>query len=234
MLRDLIVIDEEKCDGCGLCITACHEGALQMVHGKAKLISESYCDGLGDCLPECPTGAITIEKREAKEYDEAEVKRRIAVKGAPEPPACSCPSTISRSINKETENIQTQKYVDGGSQLTQWPCQLKLVPVDAPYFQNARLLIAADCTAFAYSNVHQRFMKNKVTLIGCPKLDSGNYAEKLSAILANNSIQSISILKMSVPCCGGIVHSVKQALISSGKMIPWDVTTLTPEGQIIE
>ncbi len=235
MLRDLIVIDEKKCNGCGLCITACHEGALQMVQGKAKLISESYCDGLGDCLPECPTGAITIEKREAKEYDEAEVKRRMAEKEEIEPVACSCSGTISRSIKKEIEiPTQTQQYANGVSQLNQWPCQLKLVPVNAPYFQNARLLIAADCTAFAYPNIHQRFMKNKVTLIGCPKLDSGNYAEKLSAILANNSIQSISVLKMTVPCCGGIVHSVKQALISSGKMIPWDVTTITPEGQIIE
>ncbi|HHT05528.1 MAG TPA: 4Fe-4S binding protein [Hydrogenispora sp.] len=243
-IRKIISIDEEKCNGCGLCITACHEGALQLVDGKAKLISESYCDGLGDCLPECPTGAITIEEREAAPFDEAAVKENMARMAQakaetnnPPPLACGCPGTNARTIRPKTPAAQeaaTPASTAPVSQLRQWPCQLQLVPVNAPYLQDANLLIAADCAAYAYANIHQDFMRNKVTLIGCPKLDAADYSEKIAAILAANEIKSITVLRMEVPCCGGLVHAVKTALMKSGKLVPWQVITIGTDGTILE
>ena len=236
MKRKIISIDEEKCNGCGLCVDACHEDALQMVDGKAKLISESYCDGLGDCLPECPTGAITIEEREAEAYDEEAVMERIkSKKEEKEPLACGCPGTASRTIVRHDRNTETP--VTTGrieSELRQWPVQIKLVPVNAPYFNNARLLVAADCTAFAYADIHRDFIKDRITVIGCPKLDMVDYSEKLTAILSNNEIKSVTVLKMEVPCCGGLAQAVKTALMNSGKFIPWNILTVTTDGQIIE
>lgn len=237
MKRKIISIDEEKCNGCGLCIDACHEDALQLIDGKAKLISESYCDGLGDCLPECPTGAITIEEREASEYDEDAVMERIKTKEKKkaEPVACACPGTASRTISRH-EHISETPVEKGKleSELRQWPVQIKLVPVNAPYFNNARLLVAADCTAFAYADIHRDFIKDRIAIIGCPKLDMVDYSEKLTAILSNNNIQSVTVLKMEVPCCGGLSHAVKTALMSSGKFIPWNIVTVTTDGHLIE
>ena len=202
MLRDIIQIDEDKCNGCGLCITGCHEGALALVDGKARLISATYCDGLGACLPACPTGAITIVQREADEFV------------APAPVQAS-PAPVTHS------------------ELTSWPVQIKLVPIQAPYLQDARLLIAADCTAYARANFHADFMRGRVTLIGCPKLDAGSYIEKFTEIFRHNSIKSIMVVKMEVPCCGGIEHAVRQAMLSSGKMIPWQVVTIGTDGSIL-
>nr|WP_294581096.1 4Fe-4S binding protein [uncultured Blautia sp.] len=193
MIRKIIEIQEEKCNGCGLCASACHEGAIGMVDGKARLLREDYCDGLGDCLPQCPTGAITLVEREAAPYDEA-----------------------------------------GISRLRQWPCQIKLVPVNAPYFHKAKLLIAADCTAYTYADFHRDFMKGKITLIGCPKLDGADYSEKLTEIIKNNDIRSVTILRMEVPCCGGLEMAVKKALQNSGKFLPWQVVTISTEGQILD
>lgn len=201
MIRKIIQIDEEKCNGCGACMQACHEGAIGMVNGKAKLLRDDYCDGLGDCLPNCPTGAITFTEREAAAYDEQAV------------------------LANKKQNEQ--------SQLGQWPCQIKLVPVNAPYFNGAKLLIAADCTAYAYANIHQEFMKGKITIIGCPKLDDIDYSEKLTQIIAGNDIQSVTILRMEVPCCGGLEHAAKQALQNSGKFIPWQVVTFSIDGRIM-
>lgn len=248
MKRNIIVIDEEKCNGCGLCITACHEGALQLIDGKAKLISESYCDGLGDCLPECPTGAIKIEEHDVEPFDEEAVKANMEkakqknsdkVAASVEPLACGCPGTQSRAINRtQAPSPSTlQSYIPSEkpeSQLGQWPCQIKLVSPQATYLQNSHLLVAADCTAYAYANIHQEFIRNKITLIGCPKLDDGDYTEKLTEILSYNNIKSVTVLRMQVPCCAGIAVSVKNALIKSGKMIPWRVVTITTHGQIIE
>ena len=237
MIRNIISIDEEKCNGCGICINACHEGALQLVNGKARLISESYCDGLGDCLPECPTGAITIEERETVAYDEEEVKKRMAAKTAPMPDklACGCPGTHAKTIvRKSTPTAQAHPQAPAESQLAQWPCQIKLVPVNAPYFNNANLLVAADCTAFSYANFHNDFMRNKITIIGCLKLDETDYAQKLTEILKLNEVKSITALRMEVPCCGGIVNAVKTALVNSGKMIPWNVVTIGTDGTIID
>ncbi len=236
MKRKIVQIDEEKCNGCGLCVSACHEGALQLINGKAKLVSESYCDGLGDCLPECPAGAITIIEKEAAAYDEEAVKRNIEKNKAviEEPLACGCPGTQARIISKEINSQPVKTAVRSESQLRQWPCQIKLLPVNAPYLENAHLLIAADCTAFAYANIHQDFMRNKITLIGCPKLDDIDYTGKLMEILKNHQIKSVTILRMEVPCCGGLAHAVKNALQASGKMIPWNVITISTEGEIIE
>lgn len=199
MVRKIICIDEEKCNGCGLCVTACHEGAIDMVDGKAKLAREHFCDGLGDCLPNCPTGAITFEEREAPEYDEKAVK----------------------------EN-QRKK------QLLQWPIQIKLVPVKAPFFDGAKLLIAADCTAYSYANMHEEFMKGKITIIGCPKLDAVDYSEKLTQILRENDIKSVVIVRMEVPCCGGIQYAAERALKASDKFIPWQVVTISCDGKILD
>ena len=202
MVRKIIRINEEKCNGCGACASACHEGAIEMIDGKAKLTRENYCDGLGDCLPACPTNAITFEEREAPAYDEAAV---LAAK---------------------------QKKERTSSKLSQWPVQIKLVPVRAPYFEGANLLIAADCTAYAYGNFHNEFMCNRVTLIGCPKLDQVDYTEKLTEILKNNSINSVTIVRMEVPCCGGIEYAAKRALQASGKLIPWQVVTISTDGKM--
>ncbi|NQS75693.1 MAG: 4Fe-4S binding protein [Peptococcaceae bacterium] len=238
MRRTIIKIDEEKCTGCGLCVDACDEGALKMIDGKAKLISESYCDGLGACLPECPAGAITIEERDADPFDEEAVKKHLENLKAspPQTLACGCPGTAACTFERKEEAALTMpgQLVPQASQLRQWPCQIKLVPVNAPYFADAHLLVAADCTAYAYANVHSDFMRNKITIIGCPKLDDIDYGEKLTAILKSHDIKSLTVLRMEVPCCGGIVNGVKQALMASGKMIPWHVITVSTDGNIVE
>lgn len=236
MIRDIIIIDEEKCNGCGLCVDACHEGALKIIDGKAKLISESYCDGFGDCLPACPTDAITIEKREVAAYDEEAVKINMAKRAAEKSKVpTGCPGTMASKIErKEAPVTQNQETPRAQSQLGQWPCQIKLVRPDAPYFEDAHLLIAADCTAYAYANIHNDFMKGKITIIGCPKLDSGDYSEKLTEILTHNNIKSVKVLKMQVPCCTGIANATIKALQDCGKMIPWSVTTVSTSGEIIE
>lgn len=233
MKRNIIKIDEQKCNGCGLCVDACHEGALKLIDGKARLVSESYCDGLGNCLPECPTGAITIEEREAAAFDEAAVQQHI--QNTPvQPHTCGCPSSQPKAFDRRPRPTAPVVEAERKSELMQWPCQIKLVPVNAPYFEGAKLLIAADCTAYAYADMHSHFMRGRVTLIGCPKLDMVDYAEKLTEILRLNNIRSVDVLRMSVPCCGGIENAVKQALIASGKMIPWHVTVISMDGQIIE
>ena len=199
MIRKIIQIDTEKCNGCGLCAKACHEGAIGMVDGKAKLLRDDYCVGLGDCLPACPVKAISFTVREAAAYDEAAV---LAKKGK-------------------------------GSQLQQWPVQIRLVPVEAPFFQGADLLVAADCTAYAYAEFHKEFIRGRVTLVGCPKLDSVDYAEKLTEILRNNEIRSVTVVRMEVPCCGGMENAVKRALQASGKLLPWQVVTISTDGKIL-
>ncbi len=232
MIRKIIKINEEKCNGCGICAKACHEGAIGMVDGKAKLLRDDYCDGLGDCLPSCPTGAITFEEREAAEYNEVAVKaNQINKKG--ETLACGCPGTEAKKINRQ-ENQPAASNFQVESQLTQWPVQIKLSAVNAPYFNGANLLIAADCTAYAYGDFHNKFIRNRVTLIGCPKLDEGDYTEKLQAIIQNNDIKSVTVVRMEVPCCGGIENAVKRALQNSGKFIPWQVVTISTSGNIIE
>lgn len=216
MIRKIIHIDEEKCNGCGACAQACHEGAIGMVDGKAKLLRDDYCDGLGDCLPACPVNAITFVEREAAAYDEAAVKAAQAKKQAAQLP-CGCPGTNATVP----------------SQLSQWPVQIKLVPVKAPYFQGAHLLIAADCTAYAYGDFHDQFIKNKITLIGCPKLDEGDYTEKLTAIIQENEIKSVTIVRMEVPCCGRLERAAKKALQASGKFLPWQVIVISTDGRIV-
>ena len=228
MIRKIIKIQEEKCNGCGLCAQACHEGAIQMVEGKAKLMRDDYCDGLGDCLPVCPTGAITFVEREAAEYDEEAVRRNQA---DPLPRPGSCPRSQSRQFQREEVGGQIVEVV---SQLRQWPVQIKLVPVNAPYFDGANLLVAADCTAYSYGNFHTEFMKNRITLIGCPKLDMVDYTEKLTEILKHNEIKSLTVVRMEVPCCGGIEQAVKRALQESGVFIPWQVVTIATDGTILE
>lgn len=228
MIRKIIKIDSELCNGCGACAVACHEGAIEMVNGKARLTREDYCDGLGDCLPACPTGAITFEEREAPAYDEAAVKRAQAAKKAA---SCSggCPGSLARSI----EQVQAAPTaVVPGSQLRNWPVQIKLAPVNAPYFDGAHLLIAADCTAYAYANFHQEFIRGRITLVGCPKLDGVDYAEKLTAIIARNDIQSVTIVRMEVPCCGGLENAARRAIQASGKFLPWQVVTITADGRV--
>lgn len=204
MIRKIIQIDTEKCNGCGLCAKACHEGAIGMVDGKAKLLRDDYCDGLGDCLPACPVNAISFAVREAAAYDEAAVHA------------------------KKEKDAQLQ-----GSQLQQWPVQIRLVPVEAPFFQGADLLVAADCTAYAYAEFHKEFIRGRVTLVGCPKLDSVDYAEKLTEILRNNEIRSVTVVRMEVPCCGGMENAVKRALQASGKFLPWQVVTISTDGKIL-
>ena len=229
MIRRIIEIDEDKCVGCGLCAEACHEGAIGMVDGKAKLLRDDYCDGLGDCLPTCPTGAITFVEREAAAYDEAAVK---AAQEKKKPLPCGCPGSQAKQIKQVQKECPVEESA-GNSQLRQWPVQIKLVPVNAPYFSGADLLVAADCSAYAYGNFHHKFMKNKITLIGCPKLDSVNYAEKLTEIIRQNDIRSVTIVRMEVPCCGGLEHAVKTALQTSGKFIPWNVVTISADGRIL-
>lgn len=231
MIRKIIKIDEEKCSGCGLCAEACHEGAIGMIDGKAKLLRDDYCDGLGDCLPACPTGAISFEEREAAAYNEEAVLKNKAEKQAENLP-CGCPGTHSKTIKRNNKSDEMVNSIE--SQLLQWPVQIKLVPVNAPYFDKANLLIAADCTAYAYGDFHRRFIKNKITLIGCPKLDEGDYAEKLESIIKNNNIKSITIVRMEVPCCGGIENAAKTALMKSEKFIPWQVVTISTNGELID
>ena len=231
MIRKIIKINEEKCNGCGACAAACHEGAIGMVDGKAKLLREDYCDGLGDCLPTCPVDAITFEEREAPAYNEAAVLASKAKK-SPEVLPCGCPGTQSKFIKREEadpifENSQSV------SRLSQWPVQIKLVPVNAPYFDGANLLIAADCTAYAYGKFHEDFIKGRITLIGCPKLDDGDYSEKLTEIFTSNKIKSIHLVRMMVPCCGGLSKAVANAIAASGKQIPCTITTISPQGEII-
>ena len=234
MKRRIIQIDRETCNGCGACAAACHEGAIAMVDGKATLMRDDYCDGLGDCLPACPTGAISFVEREAAAYDEQAVlahkqeKMRAEGKSLP----CGCPGSRSRRI----------EHTDGGeaplceavSRLAQWPVQIKLAPVNAPYFSGAKLLIAADCTAYAYAAFHERFIKGHITLIGCPKLDAVDYSEKLTEILLRNDIKSVTVVRMEVPCCGGLEHAAKTALQKSGKFLPWQVVTLSTDGRILD
>ncbi|MGN0496175.1 MAG: ATP-binding protein [Lachnospiraceae bacterium] len=237
MVRKIIHIDEDKCNGCGICATACHEGAIEMIDGKAKLVREDFCDGFGDCLPGCPTGAITFEERETPAYDEAAVekaKREKELKAHMH--HGGCPGSRMRQMNPG-ENMEKKGDLSmenpGISQLTNWPVQIKLVPVKASYYEGAKLLIAADCTAYAYANFHKEFMKGKVTLIGCPKLDSVDYSEKLTEIIRNNDIREVTILRMEVPCCAGIEMAAKNALQESGKFIPWQVVTVSVDGKLL-
>ena len=252
MIRKIIHIDEEKCNGCGLCASACHEGAIEMVNGKAKLVRENFCDGFGDCLPGCPTGAITFEEREAPEYDEKAVQEAKEKKkmddmkpmhheDVPEHAGesssgafgRSCPG--SRIARFERAEEETPAFVGKPvSRLGQWPCQIKLVPTQAPFFDDAKLLIAADCTAYACANMHEDFMRGKVTIIGCPKLDAVDYTDKLTQIIRDNDIKSVTIVRMEVPCCGGLQRAAENALKASGKFIPWQVVTISTDGRILE
>lgn len=297
MLRQIIKIDEDECNGCGLCVSACHEGAIQLVDGKAKLLRDDYCDGLGNCLPVCPTGAITFEQRDTLEFDQAAVEEKMKTAGSsanissnaaakadiasktgavtgssptsmpdsnpgsntdsatksesgcnsesgPGKLACGCPSTMAKTIKHPSDNTAAsatqntastvQTAVNQFSNLRQWPVQIQLVPVNAPYLDGAHLLIAADCAAYAHPSFNQTFMKNKVTIIGCPKLDDTDYSEKLTAILSRNNIKSVTVVRMEVPCCGGIVSAAIKALKDSEKMIPWNVVILGTDGNIIE
>lgn len=277
MIRKIIKIDEDKCNGCGICATACHEGAIDIVDGKAKLVREHYCDGLGDCLPACPTGAITFEEREAPAYDDAAVKktqeehkktamnmsineimqiedenerRKLMIAKTKEAGDTNqtmhrgCPGSRMRQLknidvnsdawpssNQDFQN--TQFAAKPVSHLAQWPCQIKLVPTKAPFFEGAKLLIAADCSAYAYANMHDEFMHGKMTIIGCPKLDDIDYSNKLTEIISNNDIHEVTIVRMEVPCCGGLELAAKKALQASGKFIPWQVVTISIDGKIL-
>ncbi len=250
MIRKIIHIDEDKCNGCGKCAEACHEGAIEMVNGKARLMRDDYCDGMGDCLPECPTGAISFTEREAAAYDEAAVAKHMEERkmkkmqaegmklgGSAKPGGFhGCPGsamhTFSRKEESAAETMAPATTASTQSQLGQWPCQIKLVPVKAPYFDGAKLLIAADCTAYAYARIHEDFMKGKITIVGCPKLDAVDYSEKLTEIIAGNDIKSVTVLRMEVPCCGGLENAAIKALKNSGKFIPWQVVTFTLDGRI--
>ena len=236
MIRKIIQIDEEKCNGCGACADACHEGAIGMVNGKAKLLRDDYCDGLGDCLPTCPTGAISFVEREAAAYDEKAVQEHMQKKNAQTITSAGshtgCPGSRMQQFKRQETASPIPAQVN--SQLGQWPCQIKLVPVSAPYFNGAKLLIAADCSAYAYARMHDDFMRGKITLIGCPKLDSIDYSEKLTQIIQSNDIQSVTVVRMEVPSCGGLEMAAKKALQASGKFIPWQVVTISVDGRILE
>jgi len=232
MTKKVIQIDEEKCVGCGLCTTACQEGVIELIAGKAKVIQQDHCDGLGNCLPVCPTNAISFVSDSTDEHKPTVHEGKMG---------CGCPSSNIRELKRENNEescitgVEEQpKYSDVSSKLKQWPVQIKLAPVTAPYFENAHLLIAADCSAYAYGNFHNKFMKNKITLIGCPKLDTTDYTEKLTDILTQNNIKSVTVVRMEVPCCAGIVEAVKNAFQKSGKMIPWQIVTISAEGKIME
>ena len=236
MKRRIIEIDENKCNGCGACAAACHEVAIAMVDGKARLMRDDYCDGLGDCLPTCPTGAITFVEREAAAYDEQAVmenkQRKMRKEGMTLP--CGCPGSQSRQIQHAEGGSTEMPRIEQTSRLSQWPVQIKLVPVNAPYFDGARLLIAADCTAYAYAAFHERFIKGHITLVGCPKLDGVDYSEKLTEIIRENDIKSVTVVRMEVPCCGGLELAAKKALQQSRKFIPWQVVTVTVDGWLVE
>ena len=248
MIRKIVKIDEEKCTGCGLCASACHENAIVMKNGKAHLLRDDFCDGFGDCLPACPAGAITIEERESAEYNPAAVEMRkqiLAQQASGVPMAHShtggCPGSAMHTFNRaqnpsqtsESEN-ETAEKTTVRSELMQWPVQIKLLPVQAPFYENANLLIAADCTAYAYAAFHRDFIKNHITLVGCPKLDEGDYTEKLTAIISQNNIKSLTIVRMEVPCCGGLERATTEALKASGKFLPWRVVVISRDGEILE
>lgn len=244
MIRKIIEINEEKCNGCGLCADACHEGAIGIVNGKARLLRDDYCDGLGDCLPACPANAISFVEREAAAYDEEAVKKHQAEKHG-QPLACGCPGTMARELKHDSDeekpsfaqsccDTSAAPLTGAQSQLRQWPVQIQLAPTNAPYFHEAKLLVAADCTAYAYAAFHEDFMRGRITLVGCPKLDSVDYSEKLTEILRLNSIKNVTIVRMEVPCCGGLEMAVKKALKDSEKMIPWQVVTISTDGRILE
>ena len=239
MKRRIIEIDRDKCNGCGACAAACHEGAIAMVDGKAQLMRDDYCDGLGDCLPACPTGAISFVEREAAAYDEQAVlaNKQKKMQARCRRRGCLCRAaargTQSRSI-RHAETRHGAAAPNAVSRLSQWPVQIKLVPVRAPYFDGAKLLIAADCTAYAYAAFHERFIKGHITLVGCPKLDSVDYSEKLTEIIRSNDIKSVTVVRMEVPCCGGLEHAAKTALQQSGKFIPWQVVTISTDGRILD
>ncbi len=244
MVRKIIKIDEDKCIGCGICASACHEGAIEMVDGKAKLVRENFCDGFGDCLPGCPTGAITFEEREAPEYDEAAVNKAKEQKSCPdghhEGHTGGCPGSRFMKFEKKAESREdsnatpADRLVSHPSRLEQWPCQIKILPTTGDFYNGAKLLIAADCTAYAYANMHEDFMKGKITMIGCPKLDEGDYTEKLTEIISRNDIASVTIVRMEVPCCGGLQRAAENAIKNSGKFLPWQVVTISRNGEVIE
>jgi NAD-dependent dihydropyrimidine dehydrogenase PreA subunit len=235
MKRKIVTIDREKCNGCGLCVTACHEGALKLIDGKAELVSDIYCDGLGDCLPSCPTDAIHIIEREAEAFDEKAVEAHVTKKNQP---SFQCPSTRMKALkSNQTETVPKEVTAkdleERPSRLGQWPCQIQLVPPHAPYFENADVLIAADCTAYAYAGFHEKFMKNKITLIGCPKLDAVQYEEKLTQIFSTQPIKSVTVIRMEVPCCAGIVKATEKALLNAGKILPYKIITISVDGNIL-
>ena len=236
MKRRIIEINRDKCNGCGACAAACHEGAIAMVDGKAKLMRDDYCDGLGDCLPACPTGAIAFVEREAAAYDEKAVlenkQRKMQKEGMTLP--CGCPGTQSKTIQHAERAEAEASYAKPVSRLSQWPVQIKLVPVNAPYFDGAKLLISADCTAYAYAAFHEEFIRGRITLVGCPKLDNIDYSEKLTEIIRSNNIKSVTVVRMEVPCCGGLENAAKTAIQKSGKFLPWQVVTISTDGRILD
>ena len=245
MIRKIIHIDEEKCNGCGICALACHEGAIDIIDGKAKLMRENFCDGFGDCLPACPQGAITFEKREAPAYDEAAVKEAMKTRKSVMEHIISttgddlagCPGSRFADLHRDMSQTEPEVAQAPGrlvSRLNQWPCQIKLLPAKTPFYNGAKLLIAADCTAYAYANMHEDFMKDRVTLIGCPKLDDVDYTEKLTQIISENDIKSVTVVRMEVPCCGGLQMAAQNALKASGKFLPWRVVTISTDGKIID